>query len=209
MQPNSLMTFSGIGLMALTMLLAYVDNRLFPGQMIAHHAAKGFPGIANGALWGNLFLMSFAVFLIGLCWDQWSRGNITVSLVLGTALSFYAFVFVYRTGLHDDAWAGAGEIHPAGIIAMIYTAGLIAAFILFYVFSSVERTYVWIIAGLLILYLPLANHVVLNFFNELQHFVFCPQIFKEEVRPLIIMRGGLIFVAAITSLKLFFPKAWL
>ncbi len=209
MKYGIVMGVSSVLFMAVAALLAYANNRWFPGQMMLHHSAKGIPGFANGAWWGNLFLMSPILFLIGFCAEQWSWQKVGATLIIGIIVSLYAFLQVYRFGLHDDAWAGAGEIHPAGAVVMVYTAGLLAAFILFYVCSSTERAHVLIIGVLLVLYLPLANHLVLNFLNWVQHFIWCPQIFKEEVRPMIIMRGGLIFATVITTAKLLFPNRWL
>ncbi|MHB8710007.1 MAG: hypothetical protein ACYC6X_00405 [Minisyncoccota bacterium] len=203
------MAFLSVFLMVIAAILAHVDNRWLPGQMMLQHSAKGIPGIANGAWWGNLFLMSPILFLIGFYAEQWSRQEVLATLIIGAVVGSYAFLRVYRFGLHDDAWAGAGEVHPAGVVAMVYTAGLLAAFILFYVCSNVERAHVLIIGVLLVLYLPLANHLVLDFLNGAQHFVWCPQIFKEEVRPMIIMRGGLIFATVITTGKFLFPDRWL
>lgn len=177
--------------------------------MIDHHATIGFPGIANGALWGNVLLMPFAIFIIGSYWDQWSREGMVIAFSAGALLAFFAFTVFYRYGLHDDAWAGADEIHPAGIVAMVYTAGLVAGFILFYAYSDAKLEDVWIITGLLALYMPVANHLVLDALNGYRQFVWCPQIFKEETRPLLIFVWGEVFVAGITALKLFFPKAWL
>lgn len=208
MRPELVMAASSVCLMLLATLLVYIDNRLLPGQMTAHHAEKGFPGIANGALPGNIVLLSAVLYIVGSYWGQWSRESREIALFIGTALSLCAFLFVYRRGLHDDAWAGAGEIHPAGVVAVIYTAGVIAALILFYAFSSVESADVWTVGVLLILYLPLANHVVLNFINERRHFAWCPRIFEEETRPMDTFVNGAVFVTVMTAMKLTFPSAW-
>lgn len=209
MNSGLIMALSGAGMMLLSMLLAYLNNRLLPRQMMYYHAAKGFPALANGALWGNLVLIPFIFYIIG---PYWSRGNPEVArsaIILGTVLSLYAFLFVYRNGRHDDAWAGAGEIHPAGIVAMFYTAGLFASFILFYIYSRADRSDIWAIETLLALYLPLANHLVLDELNARYAYVWCPQIFAEERRPFIIFIAGEVLAVILTALKLVFPGAWL
>ncbi|HUY05248.1 MAG TPA: hypothetical protein VMV62_00820 [Candidatus Paceibacterota bacterium] len=209
MESGLLMALSSVGMMLLSLSLAYFDNRLFPGQMMMHHAAKGFPGIANGALWGNLMLMPFVFYIIGPYWDHGNPDVARSAIILGTVLSLYAFLFVYRNGLQDDAWAGKGEIHPAGIVAMVYSAMLIAAFIVFYVYSDAKRTDIWTIWYLLALYFPLANHLVFDALNERYGFVWCPRIFAEEARPMLMFAIGELFITLVTALKLAFPKPWL
>lgn len=208
MKPELAMALSSVVLMALASILAYVDNRLFPGQMMVHHATRGYPGVANGSLYVNILVMSFVMYCMGLYWHQWTGGYKAVAIVVGMGFAIYAFMQIYRTGLHDDAWAGAGEMHPAGMVAMFYTGIVLAVSILFYVFSSVDRNHVWVIGALLLIYVPVANHLPLNALNEAYQFIWCPRIFAEEARPWKIFVGGEIGVGVLTGAKLLFPQSW-
>ena len=91
---------------------------------------------------------------------------------------------------------------------MVYTAGLLAAFILFYVFSKAERMDVVVIGVLLLFYIPAANHLVLDFFNKLNAFIWCPDVFTAEERPMKILINGVCFAVGITAVKLLFPGSW-
>lgn len=208
MKPELTLALSGVVLMALASILAYADNRLFPGQMMIHHAAKGYPGVANGSLYMNALVMPFVMYHMGLYWHQWTGGYKAVAVVVGMGFAIFAFVKIYRMGLRDDAWAGAGEVHPAGMVAMFYAGIVLAVSILFYVFSSVDRTHVWIIGALLLVYVPVANHLPLNALNEAYQFVWCPRVFTVEARPWKIFIGGEAVVVALSGAKLLLPESW-
>ena len=208
MKIGLVMAFSIVGLMVLSTILAYIDDRLFPGQMMLRHASKGFPGVANGSLYVNLLLLPFVVYLAGLYSHQWSGSYKAAAIIIGMGVAVYAFTQIYQTGLHDDAWAGAGEMHPAGLAAMACAGIAIAALILFYMFSSVDRAHVLMIGILLLFYVPVANHLPLNVLNEAYHFIWCPRIFAEETRPMQILISGVIGVAVLTGAKSLFPEAW-
>ena len=208
METRLVIALSSVGLMLLTFVLAHFDHRLLPEQMMDYHAKKGYPAVSNGSLWGNLFLMPFVVYVIWSYSAQWTAPEIKAAAWAGLALASCAFVFGYRTGKFDDALAGAGLMHPAGVVAMLYTAGLIATFILFCFFTKAESKDVWIVGVLLLAYIPIANHLVLNLLNEHLHFSWCPQIFKEEGRPMKILIRGELIAAAVIAVKLYIPKVW-
>ena len=197
-----------VSLMLFATALAYIDKRLLPSQMMKYRAIRGFPALSNGALWGNIFLMPWVFYLAGDYRGQWTLGERETSLFIGAIVTFYMFKVVYKNGRFDDAWAGAGEIHLAGGAAMVYGTLLIMTLILFYVFSNAKRADIWIVGVLLLLYVPLANHWVLNTLNEWRGFIWCPSVFAEEERPMKILVRAEAGVIVITAAKLLFPGVW-
>ena len=182
--------------------LADLNEMFFPRQMLWEHEV-GFPLIAKGDWWGNLFLISPAIYIIGKYADGWSNTEIGIALVAGTVVSYWLFQFVYRRGKFADALAGAGEIYPAGWVTMLYSATIVVPIIgLFYLRTNATPQDVLAVGFLLALYVPLANHAVLGWLNSLYAYPWCPRIFAEEKTPLRIIVIGEVLVILATYAKL-------
>ena len=88
-------------------LVALKSGTLTPKQMMEKYPGKfSFSFIANGAMGANLVLMSATLYVIGDYRKQWSDLDIGVALLLGLAVSFLLFEFVYRYGKFPDSLAG-------------------------------------------------------------------------------------------------------
>jgi hypothetical protein len=193
--------------MSLVLILAFFDGMLLPAQMAGRYKI-GFPAVANGAIWGNLILLSAALYLIGAYRGQWSSQEIGTALGFGIAISYGLFEFVYLKGKFPDALAGGGkDISPAGWVMLIYSAGVYAAIGLFYLRTNATLGDVLVVAGLLTLYIPVANHAVLGWLNSTYSWPWCPRIFAEESSPLFFIVGGEILVVLATVVKLD-PPLW-
>lgn len=191
-------------LMCVVLLLSWLDDMLLPSQMITQRLYNiGFPAVANGAIWANLVLLSIALYFIGAYWEQWSSKEIWLAVVIGLAISYALFQFVYLQGKFPDALAGGGRpISPAGWVMVFYSGLVYAAIGLFYFRTSANVTDVLIVAGILVLYLPIANHAVLGWLNSYYSFPWCPRIFAEETSPLRFIIGGEVLVVGATAVKL-------
>jgi hypothetical protein len=167
--------------MAIVAILAFVDGKFFPSQMMLKHGIKiGFPLIGSGAFWGNLFFLSMVAHTIGEYDLQWSIGQVVAALFVGGLLSFFAFRFVYMQGEYPDALAGDNQISLAGVVMAIYTALATAALILFLFCTTPGMADIVLVGLMLLFYIPIANNMLLDHLHEAFHFEWCPPIFKEE-----------------------------
>lgn len=182
-------------------LLSCLDGTFLPSQMAAKHHGYSFSFVANGATWGNIVLLSIALYFIGSYSDQWDRDEISVAFFLGGLISLVLFIFVYRNGKFPDSLAGAENISPAGWVVVIYTGLVYAALGLFYFYSKVSSNDAIIVGVLLFFYVLVANHVVLAYLNGYYYFPWCPDIFAEESSPLLFIIGGEFLVVATTVVK--------
>lgn len=201
MESGIVMARMSVLLMFAVLLLAWLDGMLLPSQRPA--AGLWFPAIANGAIWANLVLLSVALYHIGRYWWQWNFEEVLLAFVVGLAVSFALFYFVYQRGKFPDALAGGGRpISPAGWVMVLYS-GIVYAFIaLFYLRASATAADVVLVGVLLAAYIPIANHAVLGWLNSLFSFPWCPRIFAEESTPLRFILGGEALVIVATGLKL-------
>lgn len=190
--------------MVAVIILTWLDDMFLPSQMVSNRFHPvGFPAVANGAIWGNLVLMSTVLYFIGAYWTEWSVTEILVAVSLGQIVSFVLFWFVYAEGKFPDALAGGGlGISAAGWVMMIYSALVYAAIGLFFFRTSATTRDVLAVSGLLLLYIPPANHAVLGWFNSWFSFPWCPRLFAEEASPLRFIIGGEILVVAAAAVKL-------
>lgn len=200
--PGFFMALTSVCLMILAVVLTNNDEMLWPWQFTKHYNV-GFPLVANGAIWANLVLLSIALYFIGAYWGQWNNKEIWIALVIGLAVSYALFHFVYLKGKFPDALAGGGRpISPAGWVVVLYSGIVYAAILLFYFRSSAEWTDVVWVGVLLALYIPVANHAVLGFLNSWYSWPWCPRIFAEEASPLRFIIGGEALVVVATGVKL-------
>lgn len=196
------MASASVWLMVLVIVLAHIDEMLLPWQFTKHYNV-GFPLVANGAIWGNLVLLSIALYFIGSYAWQWDGKEIGAALVLGLVVSYSLFHFVYLKGMFPDALAGGGRpISPAGWVVVLYSGLVYGVIVLFYLRTSATPADILIIGGLLLLYVPVANHAVLGWLNGLYSWPWCPRIFAEEATPLRFIIGGEVLVVVATAVKL-------
>lgn len=195
---------SSVCLMLGVMVLAYIDNMFLPSQMVEECVDIGFPLIAKGDWWGNLFLLSGVLYIIGTYSKQWGLPELILSLTVGASISLLLFYGVYLNGKFPDALAGGGKISPAGWVVMVYTTLVLASFILFYFYSDPTIPHVVLVWILVALYLPIANHAVLGWLNAVYLYPWCPRIFAEESLPLYFIIGGEVLMVLVTLLKLTF-----
>ncbi|MFA6519886.1 MAG: hypothetical protein WCT41_03660 [Candidatus Paceibacterota bacterium] len=194
--------------MFLVMGIMVIDGKFLPSQMgkLALH------GIGNLSILGNLVLISAVLYVIGPYLDQCNKTDISTGLIIGMIVGWLTYFFVYQHGKYDD-----GLTHPlsfAGVLFMIYSGAVYAALGLFYLRANVaaDTMVIWAVWFLLALYIPIANHVALDWINGWDYFEWSrlyPRFFAEEKTPLAFVVGGEIFVAVITVMKLFIPRAWL
>jgi hypothetical protein len=202
-----IMALSSVCLILVAAFRAYLDGALLPKQMSKKYPGFSFSFFANGAMWGNLILLSLALLTIGNYADEWSSGSIALSLGIGMLVSLGTFHFVYLWGEYPDSLVGAPEknrcISPAGWVIVFYSNVVLAALILFYYYSSpTAGDAVWV-GVLLALYIPVANHVPLAFLNSRYFFPWCPpDILEGESAPVRFIIGGEILVIAATVVKL-------
>lgn len=190
--------------MASAIFFAAIDNMLSPFQMQnVHHIKVGFPLVSNGAIWGNLILISVALSIIGTYASQWGKMEIVAFIGAGLIVSWLLFHFVYLTGKFPDALAGGGrDISPAGWVVMIYSGIVYALIGLFYFRTNATQSDILIVGTILALYIPVANHAMLSALNSYYHWSWCPDVFAEESSPLLFIIGGEIAVMLATFIKL-------
>lgn len=203
MKIGLVMAYASVLLMLVATVLAWTDDMLLPSDMMRKGYKVGFPLVANGAIWGNFILISAVLYFIGMYSWQWSTRSIEGALIIGMTVSWGLFYFVYLEGKFPDALAGGGRpISPAGWVTMLYSGVVIAAILLFYVWTSATRMDVLAVGILLFFYIPVANHAVLGWLNSLYSWPWCPRIFAEESTPLRFIIGGEIAVVVATAIKL-------
>lgn len=208
METRLVMMLSSVGLMTLAAALSYLDGTFLPSQMSAKHHGYSFSFVVNGATWGNLLLLSVALYIIGAYSDQWSRDEVSVAFVLGGLVSLVLFIYVYRNGKFPDSLAGAEYISAAGWVVMVYTGLVYAALGLFYFRTDASVVDVLKVWALLALYIPIANHAVLAYLNSHYYFPWCPSIFTEEIAPLLFIIGSEFLLLVATMVKTGLWELW-
>lgn len=201
MEPKLIMALSSVCFMLIVVVLAWFDAMLLPSQQLA--SKVWLPVVSNGSIWANMVLISIALYVIGTYTDQWSNREIVLALVLGIVVSWALWCFIYQNGKYMDGLAQPYSL--AGRLTMIYGGAVIAAIVLFYFRTSATYFDIMVVGVLLALYIPIANHVVLDWLNSRLYFMWCPDIFVEEASPLRFIIGGEILVFAATVVKL---KVW-
>jgi len=190
------------------MILAYVDTTdgargmLFPSQMTKRYIS-GFPLVANGTVWGGLFLLSPTFYVIGRYSWQWDSRTTTAVVIVSMVVSYAMHQFVYRKGKYPDALVGGGRpISPAGWVNVFYFGAALAAVFLFYFFSEVTVRDIVLVGALLITHIIVANHVPLDLLNWRLCFPWCPNILAEEPRALFIIGAMIAVIVGVTAFKL-------
>lgn len=180
--------------------LAYMDGMLLPSQMVKRYPL-GFPLVANGSFWANLVIMTMILYRIG-SHLSWTGKQGLISILLGIPVSFLLHR-MYLKGKFPDALAGAGRISPAGIVHALYTGVVIVpALVVFYVFNRTSNEYAIDMGVLLSLWVLIANHLPLHFMRKTAQWPWCPEIFKEERRPLLLQTAGIFLIIAVTVFRL-------
>lgn len=183
--------------------LSYYDGTLFPWQMMTKYPGFSFSFIANGAMWGDLFLVTSALYVIGKYAGKWTDGEMLLALVVAFAVSAAMHYFVYLQGKLPDSLAGGGRpISPAGWIHVVYFGGALAAIELFYVRSQATTSDVIVVSALLFLHLIVANHIPLQLLNNRYHFRWCPSSIAWESSSLYTTIGACSLLTVVTGLKL-------
>ncbi|MSU74622.1 hypothetical protein EXS57_02485 [Candidatus Kaiserbacteria bacterium] len=194
------MALTSVFLMVAVFLLADWGNMLTPGRM---RAQMGFPLAVKGDWWGNLFLLSPALYIMGKYAQSLGRGEVLIAVLAAFVASYVLFELVYRKGEYPDALAGAGVITPAGWVTVFYSTVVFAAISLFYLRAPATTADILIVSGLLMLYIPIANHVLLWLLDGWCFFPWCPPLFrKEEMSPLYFILLGEVAVMVATIIKL-------
>lgn len=188
------LVFLSIALLGCIVFLAYLDDMLLPSQMVRKGYPVGFPLIANGGLWGSLFLVTPALYLIGAHeaeWDHW----IILAIVLGTILSWAMHHFVYQRGKLPDALAGGGRpISAAGWVHVVYFGLTLAFIMLFYLRSHPSDTDRIVVSLLLLFHVLAANHVPFHFIMKRYRFPWCTVIYQHESTPFFIILGSFVLI---------------
>lgn len=198
METGTIMAYMSIVSMLAVVFLALFDGRLLPSQQ---PGKKWIPVIANGAIWGNLIIMSGVLYFIGRYTDQFSKTEITFWLIVGMAISWLSYFLVYQ---HGKYYKDDGLSHPlsiAGVVFFLYGGAVYGAIFMFYVCSHPAFEDVILVSVLLALYIPIANHVLLYFMDPF-FFPWCPDIFAEESSPMRSIIGGEIVIAVATIIKI-------
>jgi len=198
-----IVVLTSVSWLILAGLLAHWDCMFWPSQMQGLRYPEGFPFVANGAVWGNLLIIPFVLFIVGKYADEWNGRAIYGMLALGMMLSYSVFQFVYLRGKFPDSLAGGGlPISTAGWMMMIYTGAVLAALGLFYFFSKPTPSDILWVLILLAVYIPIANHLPLQYLRKYYYMPWCPNVFAEETSPLRFIIGGEIAVVVVTIIKL-------
>lgn len=180
---------------------AHIGGMFFVQQMQKKHK-KGYPLVAKGDWWGNIFLITPVMYITGRYLEAWTRNEINIALLIGAIIAIYLYCFVYRNGEDPDACAGAGEIHPAGFLTMVYSTPVFAFIGLFYIRTDATPEEVEAVGMLLGAYLFVANHVVLAWFRSMFSLSWAPDPFKKGSNSLLILLAGEIAVATATVMKM-------
>lgn len=198
---STILALSSAAAVFLMALLAYQDGMLFPSQMVARYPI-GFPFIANGGMWGDLFFVTPALYLIGKHHEEWGVW-LWPALVLGVLASYAMHHFVYLRGALPDSLAGGGRpISPAGWVHVGYFAVCIALVGLFYLRSTPTTEDVTWVGILLGLHVVVANHVPFHYINRHYKFPWCTIIFENEPAALWTLGVALAMLVTATVMKL-------
>jgi len=213
------MALVSVCLMLVSASLAYTDRTLFPKQMVKkYHAGHSFSFIANGAMWGNLFLISWVFHITWAYEHEWEVAWGLSALTLGIVIAVAMYYFVYLEGKFPDSLTGEGSLlregiesfernrlerlSPAGVVQVVYFGLAVAHILLFYFHSSPTAEDVIVVGILLGLYSVVANHIPLMLLHRRFHFRWCPDLFAEESSPLLITGVSLALVAIATAVKI-------
>ncbi len=183
--------------MLLVIAVMLLDGKFLPSQM---SGKVWLPGAANGAIWVNLVFLSAALYIIGAYADQWSTRDVTVALLAGMAVSWLSYFLVYQHGEYDD-----GLSHPlslAGVLFFLYGGAVYAALGLFFFCTRATVPDVLVVGALLFLYVPVANHLTLDWLDKRYFLVWCPHLFAGEKTPMGFIVGGDALVVVSTIVKL-------
>ena len=181
---------------------AYMDRMFLPSQMVERYP-RGFPFIANGAMWGNLVLISLVLFVMGKYEGKWGGTETMLAFSVGMVISFAMFYFIYSRGKFPDSLAGGCRpISLAGWTQVFYFGWVLAAIFLFYFCSHATTKDVVRVGVLLAVYIIVANHVPLHYVRKWSYMPWCPRIFPGESSPLRIIICGEILVTVATIIKL-------
>ncbi len=183
--------------MLLVIALMLLDGKFLPSQM---SGKVWLPGSANGAIWANLVLLPPALYIIGAYADQWGTREVTVALLAGMTISWLLFFLVYQHGEYDD-----GLSHPlslAGVLFFLCGGAIYAALGLFFFCTRATAFDVLAVGALLLFYVPVANHLALDWLDKLYAWVWYPPLFATEKTPLRFIIGGDALVVVSTIVKL-------
>ena len=194
------MELSSICAMLLVLYLAWRNGTFLPSQKPGE---VWLPVIANGAIWGNLFLLSIFFFVVGKYSGEWSGWQIVLSQNLGMLASCYMWFYIYPTGKYADGLAK--PLSFPGLLTMVYGGFVFATILLFYLCSRPTTADVLVVWALFAVYIPVANHAPLEFIASGSSNLssWCPDIFASEARPLRIILGGEALALLVTGVKLF------
>lgn len=187
--------------MAIAWYLASSDELATPMQLMLSHE-KGFPLIAKGDWWGNLFAMSPVLYIVGQYTHDWEANAIAAMLVF-SVISSVVMHSLYYNGVYPDAIAGKKRMGRAAWIYVPYFAATVFALGMFYLESQASTADTLIVGILLSAYIALANHAGLHLLNKKFHFPWCPDLFTED-EPATAVRlfGGLVLVFILTVTKI-------
>ncbi|MES2203313.1 MAG: hypothetical protein V4474_03275 [Patescibacteria group bacterium] len=193
---------------AVMVWLANNAGMLWPSQMLARPDLWGkqwFSMTMKGDTYGNAALLPWVFLLvISFCGDQWRFSDVLVALVVGVVTALWMMKNIYIPGKLHDAAAGAGQIHSAGFIMTMILAATIALLLL-YLLSGVPWYVVLAVGALLAIYIPLANHLPLVWLKDIYHWSYCPDVFREESKPMITIIISEFAILMIVVTKLIFP----
>ena len=201
-----ILALSSVCLVLVEGSLTYLDEMFLPSQMMKKYPV-GFPFIANGGMWGDLFLVTPVLYIIGKYHAEWGVW-LWPALIFGVIASYAMHYFVYLHGALPDSLAGGGRpISPAGWVHVAYFGGAIALIGLFYFCSRPTNGDVTWIGILLALHIIVANHVPFYYISKHYRFPWCTTIFGSESRPLWILGIAIVMLMVVTAAKLFGAKA--
>lgn len=148
--------------------LAYLDEMLLPIQVARCNSERqptrsGLPFITDCRLWGSLFFLTPALYII--CgyinqFDAWLALTIILS-----CLAFFAYQKYGQKNEIDNALVNNGSTSPAGWLHITYFAVVMAFVVLFFFCSTPTIEHMVLVGVLLSLHILVTNHKVLMVFD--------------------------------------------
>ncbi len=178
--------------------LAYFDGMFLPSQMVlVRKYPVGLPFVAHGGMWGDLFLISPFVYMIGKYRNEGSFTAMLCMFAIGLISSGAMHGFVYTQGELPDSLASARQgLTPAGWFHLFYFGAVVGLLLLFYFWSKPVGEDLMIVSVFLTIHLLLGNHVGLKLVNSRFHFPWCPPFSTSSF--VTVMVGDVLLVGATT-----------
>ena len=159
------------GLVAMQALLAHRDGFVTVAQMQQKGTVHGLPLVWHFGIWGDVFVISPLVAVIGAKYgQQWTmRQILTAALV--SLLTTMCMGWIYTFSNTPEAHMQNHEVTGAGLVHLLYmAAAMTVLFLLYFCTAEPSKSFLKITSLLLIVHLLFGTHLILgviDYFAEL------------------------------------------